>query len=169
MSFDLDLEGIEAFRVQLTRLAEIPNLANEELKACAQEVAQKAKNMAPYEYMDLIDSIQVGRRGVQGAGGRFVSGMSNYDVFINLNHPTHHEDAPSGTVRDYAWEVHEHMGYGSTPGTIYIKGKPFMPNPQRSRGPNGEERGGHFIDRALEDLRDGIYARINRKVLDLFK
>lgn len=58
-----DLEGIEQFKLQLSRLTEIPNLADQELKACAEEVAQKARDMAPYEYEDLKEAIQVARRG----------------------------------------------------------------------------------------------------------
>lgn len=166
MAFEFD-DTLERFKLQLSRLNEIPNIADQELKACAEEVAQKARNMAPYDYMDLIDAIQIARRGgARDARGRFVSGMSNYEVFINMRHPTQHKEAPSGTVADYAWEVHEHMGWGSTPGSIYMKnGEPFMPNKERRTGPHGEERGGRFIERALHELEHGIYARVQRKVI----
>lgn len=160
-----DIAGIEQFKFQLSRLSEIPNLADQELRLCAEEVAQKARDMAPYDYEDLMDSIQVARRGgARDARGRFVRGVSNYEVFINLRHPTQHKEASSGTVADYAWQVHEHMGWGTTPGSLYINGKPYMPNKDRAVGPNGEERGGQFLYRALRELAPGIYARINRKV-----
>lgn len=161
-----NLEGIEQFKFQLSRLNEIPNLANEELRQCAEEVAQKARDMAPFEYEDLKKAIQVGRRGsARDARGRFVSGVSNYEVFINLRHPVKDPDAKGvSTVEAYAWEVHEHMGWGSTPGSLYIHGKPFMPNPDRATGPNGEQRGGQFLYRALKELEHGIYARIQRKI-----
>lgn len=161
-----NLEGIEQFKLQLSRLNEIPNLADAELRQCAEEVAQKARDMAPFDYEDLIDAIQVGRRGgARDARGRFVGGISNYEVFINLRHPVKDPGAKGvSTVEAYAWEVHEHMGWGSTPGSLYIHGKPFMPNKDRNRGPNGEERGGQFLYRAVEALREGIYARLNRKI-----
>lgn len=167
MAFEFD-DSIERFKFQLSRLNEIPNIADQELKACAEEVAQKARDMAPYEYEDLKEAIQVARRGgARDARGRFVSGLSNYEVFINLRHPVKDPDKKGvDTVAAYAWEVHEHMGWGSTPGSIYMKnGEPFMPNKDRATGPHGEERGGKFLERALLELQEGIYARVRRKVI----
>lgn len=163
-------EGIERFKFQLSRLAEIPNLANEELRQCAEEVAQKARDMAPIDYGDLKKAIQVGRRGAQGAGGRFVAGLSNYEVFINERHPVSDPDKLRhgvDYVGEYAWYVHEHMGWGTTPGTGTLHGKPFMPSEESVRAGHekGVEAGGHFLTRALLELEQGIYARIRRKVM----
>lgn len=166
----LDTSGIERFKLQLLRLAEIPDLANEELALCAAEVAQKARDMAPEDYADLKGAIQVGRRGAQGAGGRFVSGVSNYDVYINERHPVSDPDKLDNgvtNVGDYAWYVHEHMGWGNTPGTGTLHGKPFMPSEKSVlKGmEKNVEAGGHFLTRAALELEGGIYARLVRKVM----
>lgn len=160
----LDIGDIERFKIQLSRLREVPNVANEELKQIADEVAQKARDMAPIDYGDLKRAIQVGRRGAQGAGGRFVSGVSNYDIFINERHPVSDpEKRKHGVshVGEYAWWVHEHMGWVSQPNPQ------FMPSAESvaAGAAKGVEAGGKFLERALILLTPGIYARINRKVL----
>lgn len=159
----LDLGDIEKFKIQLSRLAEIPNVANEELKACADEVAKKARDMAPIDYGDLKQAIQVGRRGAQGAGGRFVSGLSNYEIFINERHPVSDaEKRKHGVthVGEYAWWVHEHMGWASRPSPQF---NPSDRSVQEGLK-RGVEAGGKFLERALLLLEPGIYARVNRKV-----
>ncbi|MCL2874775.1 MAG: HK97 gp10 family phage protein [Betaproteobacteria bacterium] len=162
----LEIDGIERLKLQLSRLQDVPDMVNQELERCAKEVAKKARNMAPYEYKDLIDAIQVARRGAQGANGRFMKGVSNYEVYINEKHPVR-DPSHKGvrTVGEYAWIVHTHMGWGSTLGTL-PGGRPFMPNAERSSGPNGEERGGRFLERALEEMRNEINARLGKKYME---
>lgn len=161
----LDLSGIERFKIQLSRLHKVPNIANQELKDIAEEVAAKARDMAPIDYGDLKRAIQVGRRGVQGAGGRFISGMSNYDIFINERHPVSDPEKLKHDVThvgEYAWWVHEHMGWVGNPNPQ------FMPSEKSiaAGAEKGVAAGGKFLERALVMLEPGIYARINRKVLE---
>jgi hypothetical protein len=160
MSFDVDDGGIKQMKLRLQRLRGVKGVANEELKACANDVAQKAKDMAPIDYGDLKRAIQVGRRGVQGAGGRFVKGVSNYDVFISGN--TKVQDPkkldrkdPVETVGEYVWEVHEHMGWASQPGK-------FMPSEESVQAglEKGVEAGGKFMERAQEAMRQEVVKRM---------
>lgn len=155
---EFNLGEIQKIRLRLERLKELPQLLNEELRHCANDVAQVAKDMAPIDYGDLKDAIQVGRRGVQGAGGRFVSGMSNYEVFINERHPVSDPDKIKhgvDHVGEYAWYVHEHMGWSG-----YDTG--FMPSEKSVEAglEKGVDAGGKFLERALEEMRVAIEARM---------
>lgn len=162
----LELGDFEALKLQLRRMGDVGEVANAELREMAVEVQQKAKNMAPWEYHDLQEAIQLRETAGQGAGGRFVKGVRNYEVYINLDHPvTDSKHKGVSSVRDYAWLVHEHMGWGSTPGSIVMKnGDPLMPNKERNVGPNGEERGGKFLERAAIELADQVNQRLARVI-----
>lgn len=146
----------DQLKLQLRRLGGISDVANQELKAMAHELQQKAKDMAPHDYEDLMDAIQIRETAGQGAGGRFVKGVRNYEVYINNQHPVqdpHKTRNGVATVGEYAWYVHEHMGWASHP-------KPFMPNDQRNTGPHGEERGGMFMERAVLELDHYFQSRL---------
>lgn len=160
----LDTEGITQVRMRLMRLAKTPAIADEELKRCANDVAQKARDMAPIDYEDLRRAIQVARRGsdVRDSKGRFVSGYSTYEVLINdrttVRDP---EKLKRGIthVSEYAWWVHEHMGWASSPNK-------FMPS-KRSVAAGlsaGVEAGGMFMVRALYDMEASIQQRLARVV-----
>lgn len=144
----------EQLKLQLRRLGNITEVTNQEMKAMAVELQQKAKNMAPRDYEDLMDAIQIRETAGQGAGGRFVKGVRNYEVYINNQHPVKDPDRKGvDHVGAYAWYVHEHMGWASAP-------KPFMPNKDRTTGPNGEERGGMFMERAALELDHYFHMRL---------
>lgn len=144
----------EQLKLQLRRLGGITDVTNQEMKAMAVELRQKAKDMAPHEYDDLMDAIQIRETAGQGAGGRFVKGVRNYEVYINNAHPVKDPDRKGvDNVGAYAWYVHEHMGWASNP-------MPFMPNAERNTGPHGEERGGRFMERAALDLDHYFHTRL---------
>lgn len=154
----LDLGDFEKLKLQLTRMREAPALANEELKRCAEDVAEMARNMAPIDYGDLKGAIQIGRRGAQGAGGRFMKGVSTYEVFINDKHPVSDpEKLKHGVdyVGEYAWYVHEHMGWGA-----HDTG--FMPSQYsvEEGARHGVDAGGKFLERAGEAMRAEIKLRL---------
>lgn len=161
----LKTEGIEQMKLRLMRLAKAPVIADAELKKCAEDVAQKARDMAPIDYGDLKRAIQVGRRGsdVRDSRGRFVSGYSTYEVFLNNNTPVRDPDKLKhgvSRVGDYAWWVHEHMGWASMPNPE------FMPSAISVAAglAAGVEAGGMFMIRALYDMEDKIHERLARVV-----
>lgn len=133
--------GIDQMKIQLSRISHVKMIANEELRRCAEEVAETARLMAPIDYGDLRSAIQVGRRGVQGDGGRFIAGLSQYEVFINNNTPVEDFGKKESTVGEYAWKVHEHMGYGS-------RVTDYMPSAKSVAAGGGFEVGGKFLERA---------------------
>jgi hypothetical protein len=150
------------FRVRLERLKGVPEAVNEELRDCAHDLAQLSRDMAPIDYGDLKAAIKVGRRGVQGEGGRFVAGKSQYDVYVDEDQPVRDPDKIDEgveTVGEYAMEVHEHMGWESHPV------KDFMPSEKSRRegAARGVEAGGKFMERALIELSPGIVSRLKRK------
>jgi hypothetical protein len=157
----LKTDGIEQMKMRLTRLAKAPVIADAELKRCAEDVAQKARDMAPIDYGDLKRAIQVGRRGsdVRDSRGRFVSGYSTYEVFINNNTPVRDPSKLSRDVTrvgDYVWWVHEHMGWASMPNPH------FMPSDLSVQTglAAGVEAGGMFMIRALYDMEDSVHERL---------
>lgn len=167
MSFEE--EGIEQVKIQLRRLGDLPSVLSEEMFEMAKEVAKKAQDMAPIEYGGLKDAIQVRRTGAQGAGGRFVKGFSNYEVYVNNNaeaigRPT------VDNVGQYAWFVHQYMGYGSTPGATLKNGKSFMPSEESVAAGEavGVEAGGRFMERAEEAMRQRVYSELQKVALKWF-
>lgn len=160
MSFEI--EGIEQIKLKLQRLNDVPQIADEELKKCAEDLADKARAMAPVDYGDLKEAIQVARRGAQGAGGRFVKGISNYEVLINNRHPVSDpfkQKYGTDYVGEYAWYVHEHMGWGSNSADLMPSDKSIA-----AGAAAGVEAGGKFLERALEDMRDEIGMRLAQAV-----
>jgi hypothetical protein len=161
-----DTSNIEKFKLHLMRLAEIPDLANAEMEACAKEVQQKARDMAPIEFGDLKDAIRirnVGTGGAKASGGKFTTGGTrNYQIYIDESHGSQH----GGTVGAYAWGVHEYMGWGSTQGHT-PDGKKYMPSAEsvQAGAAKGVEAGGQFLARAVRALEGGIYARVQKRIL----
>ncbi len=157
-----DAEDFDQIKLRLLRASEV--LGNPEVEAevrrIAEELRSTARDMAPLDFGDLRDAIQVRRQGAQGAGGRFVKGASTYDVFINNNHPVKDPSKSNVTrVGEYAWYVHEHMGWASNP-------MPFMPSKLSMYAGivRGVETGGRFLDRAAQKVGPTIAARIGRVI-----
>lgn len=161
-----DAENFDQVKLRIIRAAEVANSpeVQDMLRAVADEVQQTARNMAPEDYGDLKDAIQVSR---QGDGrdelGRFMKGGgSTWSVYINNNHPVRDPEQKKSaeTVGQYAWHVHEHMGWGAND-------TGFMPS-QKSvaiSAAAGEIAGGKFLERALEKHSSSIYQRVARVVL----
>ena len=153
------------FRLQLQRAAtQVPQATSDELREIAYEARNRARDMAPIDYGDLKNAIGVKRFGVQGPGGRFISGQSIYEVMIDMRKPVTASDKLAEgikTVGDYAWEVHEHMGWAGN-------WRPLMPSAKsvaagRAAGVNA---GGKFLSRALLDVdlkSGGIAERLARR------
>lgn len=155
-------QGADKLKLRLQRIgAGLPNAVDNELRNIAYEIQQKAKDMAPIDYGDLRSAIRVRRYGMQGEGGRFVKGRSVYDVLLDMNQPVRDPDKlEEGYTRvgDYAWEVHEHMGWGN-------KRRVLMPSKKSVAAglAAGVEAGGKFMERALLDVAtkdDGILVRL---------
>lgn len=167
MSFEFG--DIERLKLQIQRLAFVPQVANEELKRIAEDVKQKAQDMAPIDYGDLKDSIQVRRVGVQGAGGRFIKGWSNYEVFVNNAHPVADPDKIKhgvDTVGEYVWLVHEYMGYGDQPGYMPGTGRSFMPSDKSVQAgqAKGVQAGGRFLERAAIEMTASANERLSKVI-----
>lgn len=161
----LDTSGIEQVKLRLMRLSQVQSVADAELKKCAADLAQKARDMAPEDFKDLKRAIQVARRGsdVRDSRGRFVSGFSTYEVIVNNNAPVRDPDkikAGVTKVGDYAWWVHEHMGWASMPNPE------FMPSEHSVQAglAAGVEAGGMFMIRALYDMESQISERLAKVV-----
>ena len=110
-----DVKGAVPVKLKLMRVADIA--ASSEVNAAmlkmAKQIQEKARQMAPVDYEDLIEGIQVRRVGVS-AGGTFLSGMNAYEIYINGAHPIRNKKTYGDhtTIGSYAWEVHEKMLIG---------------------------------------------------------
>ena len=155
--------GMELAKIRLQRTIGVglPNTMDSQVHAAAKEVQQRARDMAPIDYGELKAAIQLKRLGQQGAGGRFIKGFGIYEVWLNMNRPVRDpEKLAQGftTVGQYAWRVHEHMGWGNKPGAI----KPSQKSIDAGRQA-GVEAGGKFMDRAFLDVAiddGGIFSRL---------
>lgn len=164
----LNTQGIEELKLQLRRLANVPDVANEELKRCAQEVQRVARDMAPIDYGDLKNAIRIRETAGRGAGGRFVKGVREFEVYINNGHPVADPDKRKHDVHyvgEYAWLVHEYMGWGSVQGYL-PDGRAFNPSDEsRAEGlKHGVEAGGKFLERAGLELQAEISSRLAKVV-----
>lgn len=163
MAFDAD--EFDQVKVRIMRAADVANSPEVQalLREAAEEIRQTARNMAPEDYGDLKDAIRVGRRGAQDASGRFSSGAgSTYTVYIDNNHRVKDPERKKSaeTVGQYAWHVHEHMGWGTNVTN-------FMPSQHSvaTSAAAGEIAGGKFLERAMEKHATSIYQRVAQVVL----
>lgn len=143
--------------LNLQRLKKLPQVLDEEMSEIAHEVQQTARAMAPVEYGGLKSAIKVRRtaatqKGVKG----FMKGKSSFYVYIDPTQPA--VGRKENFVGEYAWLVHEHMGYGGTVGAI-------MPSKESIAAglAEGEIAGGRFMDRAMLKHRGKVRAKLTRK------
>lgn len=146
--------NVAGLRLQLQQAAvQVPLATSNELREIAYEARNIARDMAPIDYGDLKDAINVKRFGVQGPDGRFVGGLSRYEVLIDVNRPVKDPaklDEGITTVGQYAWEVHEHMGWARN-------WRPLMPSMRSINAGRaaGVDAGGKFLERAFLALDTG--------------
>lgn len=165
----LDIEGIEGLKLLLKRFTDIPNAAAAEMGILAEDTKNLARNMAPEEFGDLKDAIKMRLR---DGFGRFARGINavTYEIYVDTSHAVSDErQVKTGdtTVGDYAWAVHEYMGYGNTPGAPMKKsGKPFMPSAKSvAEGLKfGVDAGGRFMERSGEEMREKIDVKLGALV-----
>jgi len=156
--------GLDQLKLKLQRLAGIPELANDALRQCADELRDRARDMAPIDYGDLIAAIQIRRLGAQGAGGRFVKGVSTFEVFVNNETPVKDPDKLRhgvDKVGEYAWMVHEHMGWASQPNPEFMPSEQSVLHGQARHA----EAGGKFLERAAAELKAKFEERLAQIVL----
>jgi len=164
-------QGIDQLKLLLNRAKSIPEQADQELGRIAMDLRDMARNMAPEDYGDLKNSIKHQRvGGGRNALGRFESGLHNWIVYVkNDYHVQDPEKAKIGieTAGQYAWFIHEYMGWGSTPGAPNGKGKPFMPSvySQMIGLSHGVESGGKFLERAGIEIQRTMSSKIGTIVL----
>lgn len=165
-------EGLEATIAVLKRAAMLPVECNRELHLAALETQQTAKHMAPVDYADLQNAIQMRARNSSGQFAKLGSVMvkMNYEIFVNDNHPVSDPKkikAGVSKVSAYSRQVHEYMGWGNTPGASMGNGKAFMPSEESVRAglEHGVDAGGRFIDRAAEKTRETLHARLGTVIL----
>lgn len=155
MSFET--QGIEQLRLELLKLAEVPNVATEELKNCAVEVRDLARKMAPVDEGNLEKAIKIRNQGAErnSKGQFFKGGQRKYVIYIDNSMPVPERDGK--VVGDYAWLMHEHL----TPFGPFKLG-------DKSREKQASDPkvmvGGKFLERAGEELRDHINSRLARVV-----
>ncbi len=154
----LEIEGLDQFKLMLKRAGDLPADLNHALKAKAHLLHDLAVAMAPIEYGDLKASIQLRETAAQGKGGRFEKGLRNYTIFIDNNYPVSDERQRSGgaeVVGDYAWFVHEYMGWAGHPGApIWNMPDGFMPSEASVQEGllYGVDAGGMFLTRAADEV-----------------
>lgn len=156
----LKTTGMGSLKATLSRIGQaVPRAMDQELAMVAAEVRNKAKAMAPIDYGDLKSAIRLRRLGVQGAGGRFVAGLSNYEVYLDMNQPVTDPDKEETRVGEYAWKVHEHMGWAGNR-------RALMPSEKSVAAGKAEgvDAGGRFMERALLEvvMAENITARLAR-------
>ncbi len=164
-----DAEGFDQLKLILKRAADLPSEMNGELKVMAKKTQELAIHMAPIEYGDLKDAIKIQEVAGQGAGGRFAKGLRNFVVYVDNNHPVSDERQIRNnieTVGEYAWFVHEYMGWGSHSGAPLEDGRSFMPSEKSvAEGERyGVEAGGRFLERAGDEIADRIDAELGKVV-----
>lgn len=147
---------VREVQLKLERLKKLPTVLDQEMSVIAHEVQQTARAMAPIDYGGLKSAIKVRRtaetrKGVKG----FVKGKSSFYIYIDPMQPA--IGRKENFVGEYAWLVHEHMGYGATIG-------PIMPSSQSiaAGAAQGEIAGGKFMDRAMIKHRGKIRAKLSR-------
>lgn len=154
--------GLQEVQLRLKRLKRLPNIADAEMRNIAFEIRSTAKMMAPVDYSNLRNAIKIRRTAGTEAGTQgFIKGLSNYTIYIDGNTPA--LNRREKTVGEYAWMVHEHMGWGSTYGAI-------MPSEKSVLSGNGTDPvGGKFLDRAMlkHQIQSGV--RIQRVVKDFIQ
>jgi len=163
-----DTEGIEQLKLMLNRAKKLPEHATAELWRMAEETRKRAINMAPIDYGDLRGAIKL-RETAANVGGRFQQGIRNFEIYISNKHPVSDpEKLKQGVthVGDYAWGVHEYMGWGSTQGAPMKSGKPFMPSKESVAAGllAGVDAGGKFLERAGEVTRQQMTSRLGKVI-----
>lgn len=161
-----EAEDFDQVRLRLLRAADVANTPEVQaiMRHAALELQQTARNMAPEDYRDLKDAIQIGRTADgRDERGRFAKGGgSTYSIYINNGHPVRDPESKksAATVGEYAWHVHEHMGWGSND-------TGFMPSAKSVEISKaaGEVAGGKFLERAMQKHSASIYQRVTRVVL----
>lgn len=156
-------------RARLEALSEVPEkVAATTLRDCAYRVKETAINMTPIDEGDLRRSIKVRRiGGGTNKLGQFSRGQSRWEVYVNMSQPTS-GGKKEAFVGEYAWLIHEHMGWGNVRMSI-------MPS-ERSVAAglaNGVHAGGRFMDRALmyhaKEIQKDIRAQVLREIKKLDK
>lgn len=149
-------------KLRLGHVADVPiKVANGALQESAQELRALAVNMAPVDESDLRRSIKVRRLGGgRDTKGRFVSGKSTYEVYIDMLEPVLGSKKKEVVVGQYAWLIHTHMGWASRPAEI-------MPSEfsQAAGAAAGVEAGGQFMDRSKLHLEPKIKSNIRLAVI----
>ena len=149
-------------KVKLGHIADVPTtVANHSLRKSAEELRTLAVNMAPVDESDLRRSIKVRRLGGgRDAKGRFVSGKSTYEVYVEMFEPVLGPGKKETMVGQYAWLVHAHMGWGGHIGA-------FMPSEFSVAAGRaaGVEAGGRFMDRSKIQLEQKVKNDIRLAVI----
>ena len=155
-------EGISELKMRLQRLADVPAIATAELSDCADDLQQKARDMAPIDYGDLKDAIMVNEVGgsARNAKGQFMKGaLREFIVYVKNDRPLQHPTNEMHVVGDYAWKVHEYMGWGSNVTTFMPSEKSVIEGEM-----HGVEAGGKFLERAMNELEPNIHMRLAKIV-----
>lgn len=147
---------VREVQLKLERLKKLPTVLDQEMSVIAHEVQNTAKAMAPIDYGGLKQAIKVRRtaatqKGVKG----FVKGKSSFYLYIDPMTPA--IGRKENLVGEYAWLVHEHMGWGATIGPIMPSAKSVA-----AGAAQGEVAGGKFLDRAMNKHRGKINAKLTR-------
>jgi hypothetical protein len=150
---DLQVKEIKA---KLERLKRLPDVLDAELQDIAYEVRDTARNMAPIDYGGLRSAIQVKRTAATQKGVRgFIKGKSTFFVYINPITPA--IGRAENFVGEYAWSIHEHMGYGTNINVI-------MPSKRSIEisASAGEVAGGKFLSRATARYKGKVNGKLSK-------
>ena len=158
--------GISDLRIRINALNGSIDVATEEMRQLAFDIREKARDMAPIDYGDLKKSLKI--RNVMGRdeksrndkGQAFTGSRRQFIIYVDNDRPLIHPTKKATTVGDYAWEVHEYMGWGNNV-------MPFMPSDHSVEvgWTHGVEAGGKFLERAVEFYRDSAETRITKAFL----
>lgn len=154
---NLRARQVRELTLKLERLKKLPQVLDEKMAEMAQDVRQTARDMAPVDYGGLKQAIQIKRTAATRKGHKgFIKGKSTFYVYINPMTPA--VGRAENFVGEYAWMVHEHMGYGSVPGAIMPSEKSIAAGAAK-----GEVAGGKFLDRAMLRHRGKISAKLTKE------
>lgn len=151
---------VREVKLKLERLKKLPQVLDETMSDIAHEVRQTARDMAPIDYGGLKNAIKVKRVAATQKGNKgFVKGKSSFYIYIDPTAPA--IGRKENFVGEYAWLVHEHMGYPGVPYTPLI-----MPSEKSIAAglAKGVAAGGKFMDRAMIHHRGKVKAKLTKEV-----
>ena len=158
----VEVEGVETLMYLLQQNgAKAVRGAAQQMRVEAEDIRDLARRMAPVDEGDLEAAIRVVATGGGRSEetGRFV--RKSYVIEVNGDHPAGiSREGRESTVGDYAYLMHE---YQAPYGNVYRLGKKSR---EKQNSDPSVIVGGKYLERAVDQISQGMIGRIIRAVYD---